>query len=69
MNTFINYIINIPILMFSFCKKMPYTPMSILTPRHLVGPNHGKRDPTFQTVIKGVSLSAKGSRAEQYCKK
>ena len=29
MNTFINYIINIPILMFSFCKKMPYTPMSI----------------------------------------
>ena len=47
MNTFINYIINIPILMFSFCKKMPYTPMSILTPRHLVGPNHGKRDSTY----------------------
>jgi len=47
MNTFINYIISIPILMFSFCKKMPYTPMRILTPRHLVGPNHGKRDSTY----------------------
>ena len=45
-NIFINYVINIPILMFSFCKKMPYTPMSILIPIHLIGPNHGKRDPT-----------------------
>ena len=43
--------------MFCFCNKMPYNPMSILTPRHLVGPNHGKRDPTSQTVIKEVSLS------------
>ena len=46
-NTFFNYTINIPILMFCFCNKMPYTSMSILTPRHLVGGNHGKRDSTF----------------------